>query len=110
VTTLAQAEEENERLNDSVFRLLESVDELSQRNLTISVPVNADVTGPVSDAINKMTEEFARVLAQVAKIATYVGTASNAVCTVGGVSRRRSTARVISPSVPSEPTNICGRS
>ena len=79
VTSLAMAEAENERLNDSVIRLLEGVDELSRRDLTVEVPVNPDVTGPVADAINKMSEEFGRVLAQVAKIASFVGTASTAV-------------------------------
>ncbi len=79
VMTLAQAESENERLNDSVLKLLEAVDELSRRDLTVAVPVSADVTGPLSDAINKMAEEFARVLAQVSKVATFVGSASTAV-------------------------------
>lgn len=79
MATLAKAESENERLNDSVIRLLEAVDDLSRRDLTVQVPVSPDVTGPVADAINKMTEEFARVLGQVAKIATHVGAASTSV-------------------------------
>jgi len=79
MTTLAKAEAENERLNDSVVQLLEAVDELSKRNLTVQVPVTPDVTGPVADAINKMTEEFARVLGRVAKIAIHVHAASASV-------------------------------
>ena len=73
VTTLVDAEEENERLNDSVLRLLEAVARLSERDLTVTVPVSADVTGPVADAINQMAEETGRVLTRVSRIASQVG-------------------------------------
>ncbi len=73
VTTLVDAEEENERLNESVLRLLEAVARLSERDLTVSVPVSADVTGPVADAINQMAEETGRVLTRVSRIASQVG-------------------------------------
>lgn len=75
VTTLVTAEYENEQLNDSVFRLLEGVSRLSERDLTAQVPVSADVTGPVADAINQMAEETGRVLSQVQRIANHVGAA-----------------------------------
>ena len=73
VTTLVDAEEENERLNESVLRLLEAVARLSERDLTVTVPVSADVTGPVADAINQMAEETGRVLIRVSRIASQVG-------------------------------------
>ncbi len=73
VTTLVDAEEENERLNESVLRLLEAVARLSERDLTVTVPVSADVTGPVADAINQMAEETGRVLTRVSRIASQVG-------------------------------------
>jgi len=73
VTTLVEAEEENERLNESVLRLLEAVARLSERDLTVTVPVSADVTGPVADAINQMAEETGRVLTRVSRIASQVG-------------------------------------
>lgn len=79
VTTMARAEEENERLNDSVARLLEGVSRLSQRDLTVTLPVSQDVTGPVADAMNLMTEETSRVLMQVAGVAEQVESASNLV-------------------------------
>lgn len=79
VTSMARAEEENERLNDSVARLLEGVSRLSQRDLTVSLPVSQDVTGPVADAMNLMTEETSRVLMQVAGVAEQVESASNLV-------------------------------
>ena len=73
VTTLVDAEEENERLNESVLRLLEAVARLSERDLTVTVPVSADVTGPVADAINQMAEVTGRVLTRVSRIASQVG-------------------------------------
>jgi methyl-accepting chemotaxis protein len=73
VTTLVDAEAENERLNESVLRLLEAVARLSERDLTVTVPVSADVTGPVADAINQMAEETGRVLIRVSRIASQVG-------------------------------------
>lgn len=79
VSTMARAEEENERLNDSVARLLEGVSRLSQRDLTVTLPVSQDVTGPVADAMNLMTEETSRVLMQVAGVAEQVESASNLV-------------------------------
>lgn len=79
VATMARAEEENERLNESVVRLLEGVSRLSQRDLTVTLPVSQDVTGPVADAMNLMTEETSRVLLEVAGVAEQVESASNLV-------------------------------
>ncbi|NIM28797.1 MAG: HAMP domain-containing protein [Gammaproteobacteria bacterium] len=73
VTSLVNAEEENERLNESVLKLLDAVARLSERDLTVTVPVSADVTGPVADAINQMAEETGRVLMRVSRIASQVG-------------------------------------
>lgn len=79
VATMARAENENERLNESVARLLEGVSRLSQRDLTVTLPVSQDVTGPVADAMNLMTEETSRVLMQVSGVAEQVESASNLV-------------------------------
>ncbi|GAB4189081.1 MAG: hypothetical protein Tsb002_15790 [Wenzhouxiangellaceae bacterium] len=79
VTTLARAEEENTQLNDSVIGLLRAVSRLSQRDLTVRVPVTEDVTGPVADAINQLTQETNRVLLDVAQVADQVARASELV-------------------------------
>ncbi len=76
VSSLVRSEQENERLNDSVLRLLDGVSRLGERDLTVTVPVTPDVTGPVADAINQMAEETGRVLNQVSRIADQVGVAS----------------------------------
>src|SRR5215813_1278077 len=78
---LAEAERENEALNNSVVALLQAVAQLSQRDLTIKVPVANDVTGPVADALNMLADETARVLVDVTHISNAVATASRTVKT-----------------------------
>ena len=79
VSNLANAEKENDVLNDSVVRLLQAVSILSQKDLTMKVPVTEDITGPVADALNLMTGETAKVLNGVQKISEYVAKTSNKV-------------------------------
>ncbi|MCW8900542.1 MAG: methyl-accepting chemotaxis protein [Gammaproteobacteria bacterium] len=79
VSTLVQAEQANEELNTSVITLLEAVSKLSQRDLTIRVPVTEDVTGPVADALNLFTAETSKVLKGVRVISEEVARATNLV-------------------------------
>ncbi len=74
-----KTEADNQRLNTSILGLLEAVAKLAQRDLTIKVPVAADVTGAVSDAINLVAEETSKVLGQVVGVAHGVAGASNEV-------------------------------
>jgi len=76
VSTMASAEDENEKLNNSIIELLEAVSDLSDRDLTVRVPVAEDVTGPVADAMNLMASETARVLNQIRLIASQVADAA----------------------------------
>jgi len=76
VSTMASAEHENEKLNNSIIELLEAVSDLSDRDLTVRVPVAEDVTGPVADAMNLMASETARVLNQIRLIASQVADAA----------------------------------
>ena len=71
-----RAEDENERLNDSVISILQAVNQLSERDLTVKAPVTEDVIGTVSDSINQLTEETARVLSGVTDIAGQVAQVS----------------------------------
>jgi twitching motility protein PilJ len=84
VSTLAKVEEENEKINDSVINLLEAVSDMSDRDLTVRVPVAEDVTGPVADAMNLMASETARVLNEIREIAGQVSEAASVVQTQGG--------------------------
>ena len=77
MSMMVGAEEENNRLNDSIIELLEAVSNLSERDLTVKVPVNADITGPVADAMNLMASETAKVLNEIRTVAEQVVDASN---------------------------------
>ena len=79
VNALVQTERENEQLNDSIINLLQAVSQLSQKDLTVKVPVTEDVTGPVADALNLLTTETATVLQGVTQISEQVATASDTV-------------------------------
>jgi len=79
VGTLAKAQEENEQLNNAVVQLLQAVYQLSQRDLTVRVPVTEDVTGPVADSLNLLTVETAKVLQGVSDISHDVATTSDRV-------------------------------
>jgi len=84
VSSMARASKENESLNNSVIELLEAVSELSNRDLTVAVPVAEDVTGPVADAMNLMARETARVLAEIRNISNRVAEAATTVESQGG--------------------------
>ncbi len=71
-----RVEEENERLNNSVISVLQAVNQLSERDLTIRAPVTEDIIGTVSDSINQLTSETARVLHGVTDIAGQVAQVS----------------------------------
>jgi twitching motility protein PilJ len=79
VGTLAKAQEENEQLNNAVVALLQAVYQLSQRDLTVRVPVTEDVTGPVADSLNLLTIETAKVLQGVSDISHSVAATSDQV-------------------------------
>jgi methyl-accepting chemotaxis protein len=76
LTALAKAERENELLNNSIIELLKASFQLSQRDLTVQVPVTEDVTGPLADAINQMATETSKVLLNVRQVADEVEGAS----------------------------------
>ncbi len=83
VATMTRESDENEKLNNSVISLLEAVSDLSERDLTVSVPVAEDVTGPVADAMNMMANETARVLGQIRDISSRVANSAAMVETQG---------------------------
>jgi len=73
---VANLKRENDALNNSVLTLLQAVAQLARKDLTVKVPVTADVTGPVADALNLLTGETAKVLQQVSDISAEVTAAS----------------------------------
>jgi methyl-accepting chemotaxis protein len=92
-----KAESENEQLNTSVISILQSVHQLSQRDLTVRAPVTQDVIGTVSDSINALTAETSKVLQGVSVIAGSVAQASDKV---------RSQAALVSKTAEDERTSV----
>lgn len=84
VTTLLRIERENEGLNNSVIELLEGTMQLSDRDLTVSLKVNEDVTGPVADALNLVTKETAEALFKILQISRLVERSSTSVSQQSG--------------------------
>jgi methyl-accepting chemotaxis protein len=79
IAQLAQSQRENDKLNESIVQLLEAVFRLSQRDLTVKVPVREDITGSLADAINALSSETASVMGDVVETANNVEGASNRV-------------------------------
>ncbi|HYN53307.1 MAG TPA: HAMP domain-containing protein, partial [Methylotenera sp.] len=69
-------QKENNQLNDSILALLQAVAQLARRDLTIKMPVTEDVTGTLSDALNLLSSETAKVLQDVSNISADVTSAS----------------------------------
>lgn len=74
-----KAHEENERLNNSVVTLLQTVYQLGNRDLTVRADVTQDVIGTVASSINQMTAETSQTLSDVRDIANQVHQISQSV-------------------------------
>lgn len=72
----AAIKKENDELNSSVMSLLQAVAQLAKKDLTIHVPVSENVTGAIADALNLLTNETAKVMADVNNISADVTRAS----------------------------------
>ena len=81
IQALTDKERENAELNRSIVALLENLFRLGERDLTVRVPVAADVTGVVSDSVNRLAESFAGVLQGVRQVANDVAETSLSVKT-----------------------------
>jgi len=77
LNALVSKEKENDRLNDSIIRLLEAVSTLSDKDLTVTVPVSEDITGPIADAMNLVASETAYVLMDIREVASRVELSAN---------------------------------
>jgi methyl-accepting chemotaxis protein len=77
----ASIQKENETLNNSIINLLQAVAKLSQKDLTVTVPVSEDVTGLIADALNVLADETSKVLNRVVQLAGNVASVSQQVKT-----------------------------
>jgi methyl-accepting chemotaxis protein len=77
--SLAKAQQENEKLNNSVISLLTTMAQLSQRDLTARAPVTEDIVGTVADSVNLLTDATSSAMRDVNMLAGKVQTASDSV-------------------------------
>ena len=74
-------QKENETLNTSIINLLQAVAKLSQKDLTVKIPVSEDVTSLIADAFNVLADETSKVLNRVVQLASDVANVSQKVKT-----------------------------
>ncbi len=79
INSLQKAAHENDTINNSVIALLQTVFQLSGRDLTARAPVTEDIIGTVSSSVNQLTDETARTLSEVQNISMQVTDASSSV-------------------------------
>jgi methyl-accepting chemotaxis protein len=72
---LQQAAHENESLNRSVVGLLQTVFQMSNKDLTARAEVTEDIIGTLSSSINQLGDETSRTLHEVQNIAEQVRSA-----------------------------------
>jgi methyl-accepting chemotaxis protein len=84
IAQLVRTQKENEQLNNSVIALLQTVFQLSNKDLTARAEVTEDVIGTLSSSINQFSDETGRTLAEVNQIAARVRETSEAVSQQAG--------------------------
>ena len=109
VSSMANAEKESDKLNDSVIALIRAVSELAQqKDLAVRIPVSEDITGAISDSLNLLAKETAKIMREaqktssdVAKVSLEVKKQSDSVISVANTERKEveSTAIMLESSV-----------
>lgn len=85
IQVLSEKFQENETLNNSIIGLIRALGMIARKDLSIKVPVSADVTGTVSDAVNLLTSETARTLHQVRAVSEKINAISDQLQTQSGL-------------------------
>ena len=75
IAVVDKASQENDALNTSVIGLLQTVFQLSNKDLTARADVTEDIIGTLSSSINQLGEETGRTLIEVQQIAEQVRSA-----------------------------------
>ena len=70
--SISKQAKDNEQLNDSIIGLLQTVVQLSNKDLTALAPVTEDVVGTLSSSINQLSHETGQALGEVRQIANSV--------------------------------------
>ncbi|HEX8637034.1 MAG TPA: methyl-accepting chemotaxis protein [Pyrinomonadaceae bacterium] len=76
---LVQTEDERDRLEKSIRKLLREVSEVAAGDLTVQAQVSREMTGAIADAFNRMTRELRSLIKQVKDVTFQVGASANAI-------------------------------
>ena len=80
VASLAEAEKESEKLNESVIEMIKAVSRLAQgKDLAVKIPVSEDITGAIGDSLNLLAKETAKTLRDVKLTSDQVANVSKVV-------------------------------
>jgi methyl-accepting chemotaxis protein len=79
IATLSKATRENEALNESVVGLLQTMFQLSQRDLSVRAAVTSDIVGTVADSVNMLAGATSDALSTVRTVANEVAGSSERV-------------------------------
>jgi twitching motility protein PilJ len=77
--SLVQTEDERDRLEKSIRKLLREVSEVAAGDLTVQAQVSPEMTGAIADAFNRMTRELRSLIKQVKDVTRQVGVSANAI-------------------------------
>lgn len=74
---LVSTEDNNERNQEAILRLLDEIADLGEGDLTVHATVTEDFTGAIADSINYAIEQLRELVARVASTAESVAASSN---------------------------------
>jgi twitching motility protein PilJ len=75
----AQIQQEHERLENSIKKLLEEVSEVANGDLTIQAAITSDVTGQIAQAFNSTTKNLRNLIKQVKDVTFQLFTSANTI-------------------------------
>ena len=76
--SLAEAEKESEKLNNSVIDLIRAVSQLAQnKDLSVKIPVSEDITGAISDSLNLLAKETSKIMLEAQSTSSNVANISS---------------------------------
>ncbi|WP_051305159.1 methyl-accepting chemotaxis protein [Desulfogranum mediterraneum] len=65
ITLLIQSQDERDKIQDSIMKLLEEISDLTEGDLTARAEVTEDMTGAIADSFNTMANQFGDIIRQV---------------------------------------------
>ncbi|HEY0658456.1 MAG TPA: methyl-accepting chemotaxis protein, partial [Pyrinomonadaceae bacterium] len=75
--SLVQTQDERDRLEKSIRKLLTEVSEVAAGDLTVQAEVSPEMTGAIADAFNRMTRELRSLIKQVKDVTFQVSVSAN---------------------------------